>query len=35
MNQLIRTIALGGTNNGSFSTLTARVNTCLTTNACV
>ena len=29
------TVALGGMNNGSFGTFTARVNTCLTTNACV
>ena len=29
------TVALGGMNNGSFSSFSARVNTCLTTNACV
>ena len=29
------TVALGGMNNGSFATFTARVNTCLTTSACV
>jgi pilus assembly protein Flp/PilA len=29
------TVALGGMNNGSFSTFIVRANTCLTTNACV